>query len=401
MAGERRPDGDFRRLEVADFPDHDDVGVLTQDGPEGAGKGQPDFRADIALVDSGHFVFDRILHGDDPLVNGVDFVEIGVERCGFSRAGRAGDQDDPVGLLNDLADDLFIAFAQAKLAEPDEFLAAHEEAQAYAFPVGGGQGGDADVNVLALDPHADTAILRQALLGDIHVRHDLDARNDGGLEPGQLRRERGLVEDAVHAVADTELVFHGLHVDIRRAFLVGLPDDLVHETDNGRFLIQLAQIGLHQGFVGGDLNTMVILHQLFHRVGADAVELLGGVGDVAQEGQRQLDAHAGGQAQGIHEARVEGVVGGHHQGVVLNGVGDDVVLEDGPGGQFLQDGRINGQGAEPEEGEVQHRGQRLQEGLLGGEPLRHGGAGQGDVILLGLLEQGGDLGLGEHARPLE
>ena len=46
---------------------------------------------------------------------------------------------------------------------------------------------------------------------------------------------------------------------------------------------------------------------LVERVGADAVELLRGLGDVGGRAQREADAHAGGQAQGIDQARAERV----------------------------------------------------------------------------------------------
>ena len=43
MAGERRLDRDLRGLEVADFADQDDVGVLAQEGRSAAAKLRPMF----------------------------------------------------------------------------------------------------------------------------------------------------------------------------------------------------------------------------------------------------------------------------------------------------------------------------------------------------------------------
>ena len=48
---------------------------------------------------------------------------------------------------------------------------------------------DAEVDVAALDRQPDAAVLRQALLGDVEVGHDLDARDDAGDHP------RGIVVD--------------------------------------------------------------------------------------------------------------------------------------------------------------------------------------------------------------
>jgi hypothetical protein len=72
-----------------------------------------------------------------------------------------------------------------------------------------------------------------------------------------------------------------------------------------------------------------VLHHPLDRLGADAVELLDGAADVGMQREGQFDAHARGQAQRIDQAGVEGVVGGHLQGAVLDRDGDDVVLEDG------------------------------------------------------------------------
>ena len=48
VAGLRGLDGDLRRLEVADFADHDDVRVLAQEGAQRAGEGQAHLRVDVA-----------------------------------------------------------------------------------------------------------------------------------------------------------------------------------------------------------------------------------------------------------------------------------------------------------------------------------------------------------------
>ena len=42
VAGERRLDGDLRRLEVADFADEDDVGVLAQEAAQRGGEVEAD-----------------------------------------------------------------------------------------------------------------------------------------------------------------------------------------------------------------------------------------------------------------------------------------------------------------------------------------------------------------------
>ena len=50
--GERRLDGDLRRLRVADFADHDLVGVVAQDRPQAARERQPLLLVDRNLRDA-------------------------------------------------------------------------------------------------------------------------------------------------------------------------------------------------------------------------------------------------------------------------------------------------------------------------------------------------------------
>ncbi|MNR99701.1 hypothetical protein D3C72_309410 [compost metagenome] len=58
-------DGDSRRFGVADFADHDDVGVLTQDGAQTSGEGQAYLGAHAYLNHAGQVQFDRVLDRDD------------------------------------------------------------------------------------------------------------------------------------------------------------------------------------------------------------------------------------------------------------------------------------------------------------------------------------------------
>ena len=75
------------------------------------------------------------------------------------------------------------------------------------------QHADAQVDRVAADVQLDAAVLRQPALGDVEVRHDLDA---AGMAGGQVaRRRHHLVEHAVAAVAHLVLVLERLEVDVR------------------------------------------------------------------------------------------------------------------------------------------------------------------------------------------
>ena len=70
---------------------------------------------------------------------------------------------------------------------------------------------------------------------------DLDARRHRQGEV--LGRRRHFVKRAVHAVADLELVFERLEVDVRRAVLHGLVQHEVHEPHDRRGTDQLLESG--------------------------------------------------------------------------------------------------------------------------------------------------------------
>ena len=77
-------DGDLSGFTVAHFTDHDDVGVLPQDGAQGVGKGQADLLVHLNLVDARQLVLHRLFHGDDLVGVGIDLGQGRVKRGGFA-----------------------------------------------------------------------------------------------------------------------------------------------------------------------------------------------------------------------------------------------------------------------------------------------------------------------------
>ena len=145
-------------------------------------------------------------------------------------------------------------------------------------------------------PDLDAAVLGQALLGDVHLRENLDARRDGLLE--LRRRVHDLVEDAVDAVPHAIFAFVGLDVNVRRTALDRIRQDDVHEPDDGRFLALVDEsfevdrllLGLLDDLEGGvgRVHDRHLLHDLFQLEGVRRPVVL-----VDGERERVLGRHDG------------------------------------------------------------------------------------------------------------
>ena len=186
-------------------------------------------------------IFDRVLDGDDLVFRGLDLGERRVERRGLARAGRPGDEHHAVRLLDELAelDQHLVIEAEDVEAEVLE-LRVHrllvEDSDDAIFAVRGRDDRDAEVDGAAGQAQLEAAVLRDALLGDVELRHDLDAGDDRGVMALVDRIER-LVEHAVDAVLDDDFVVAGLDVNVRGPALDGVEDDRVDELDDRRRLL--------------------------------------------------------------------------------------------------------------------------------------------------------------------
>ena len=108
------------------------------------------------------------------------------------------------------------------------------------------------ISLPAGEANLDRAVLRQAPLGDVERGHDLDARGERRLEAG--RRLHDVVEDAVDAEADAEVVLEGLDVDVARPPLDRVGHQRVDELDERSFLRRALQLG--------EVDRFLVAHDL-------------------------------------------------------------------------------------------------------------------------------------------
>ena len=110
---------DRRRLQVANFTDHDYVRCLAQNGTQRDRKGQPDIRIYLHLIDAVHPVLDRLLDRDDFAVGFVDEIEAGIERARLAGTGRPRHEQNPVRQAKQSLEPLLIVAEKSKVREPE------------------------------------------------------------------------------------------------------------------------------------------------------------------------------------------------------------------------------------------------------------------------------------------
>ena len=139
----------------------------------------------------------------------------------------------PLGWASSPVKAVCAAPAKAQRCKIELHAGSVEDAQHDALAEHGGHGGDAQVDLLAAHGGLDAAVLRQPPLGDVEVRHDLDARGHGGAH-GERQRLDGR-QDAVEPVADAHAVLARLDMDVGGLRFHGAGDELVHEANDRRF----------------------------------------------------------------------------------------------------------------------------------------------------------------------
>ena len=106
-----------------------------------------------------------------------------------------------------------------------------EDADDRVFAVHARHHRDAEVDGLARHAQAEAAVLRHALLGDVELGHDLDARQDRAVKPLGDRPHRRL-QHAVDAVLHIHRIVLRLDVNVARAPLDRREDGRVDEADD-------------------------------------------------------------------------------------------------------------------------------------------------------------------------
>src|SRR3977135_709839 len=220
VPGERRLDGDLRRLRIADLAHHDLVRVVPQNRAQPACEGEALLLVHGYLQHPRQLVLDRVFDRDDLVASGLSLGERRVQGGGLATAGGTCAQQHaggPGGGAAQLFDDvpLETQHIQPQAAHLGERLLV-EDAQHRVFAEDAGNDRHAEVNRAAVYGDLESAVLGDTPLGNVQLRHYLDTRNDllGELATAYGRNAR---EHAIQAIAHHQPARDRLEVNVAGA----------------------------------------------------------------------------------------------------------------------------------------------------------------------------------------
>jgi hypothetical protein len=309
----------------------------------------------------------------------------------------------PYGKRRPLSKSAKASGPEAELGHVELEVALVEQAEDHLFAEERREGGDPVVHFPPGHLDLDAPVLGQPPLGDVELRHDLDAGGDSGLEP-----QRGLhdvVEDPVDAVADPEGFLVGLDVDVRRRLLDRVGQDQVHQLDDRGVLGGLAELRGVDGVlvVLQRLDVLVVerLHDVFDHAGRIVV-LVDRVPDGGLRRDDGLDLEPGHELDVVDGEDVARVGHGDGEDVACAIDGDDLVFLRDLGRDELNDDPVDLEVGQVDGGDAVLAAQERRDVVFADEPQLHqvgaDAAARRLLLLQGLVELfAGDEGrLDEH-----
>src|SRR5262245_39603212 len=241
MSGKSGADGDVRGFKVSDFTDHNDIGVLAHYMTKPFCESEADLGIDMNLIDPVHLIFDRILDRDDLAVGDIDSLESTIKCCALTAACGSGDEENTVRFGRHLTHFFVKVVGESQSAKVNQRgIRPVENTHDDAFSVHRRQRRNAKVDFFSQHLELDASILRKPPLSNIEFGHQLDARNDRGSQ--RIRRSVHILQHAIHAVAQTQLLLKGLDMNVARTRLNRPGNDEIDQPNDGYFGSQISQM---------------------------------------------------------------------------------------------------------------------------------------------------------------
>ena len=227
VPGERGLHHHGGRFLVAGFSDQDDLGILPEDGPQGAGEVQSCPLVDLNLNEPGTVELDGVFYGVDVAVRCVEFRQEGVQQRRLSGPRGTGHREDAGGTIDEAcAQTLHRVVVQSARFEI-EILRLSEDPNHEALRLARGKGADPQVVVSISEDDAGPSVLWLPPDRRVHSTDRLGSRDDG-LEFVD-RQFRAQAKDSVDAVANESATPTCLSMDVGRSDLRAFGHEAVED----------------------------------------------------------------------------------------------------------------------------------------------------------------------------
>src|SRR5208283_2104241 len=375
-----------------DFAHQNDVGILPQEGAQRGRKVQADLFLHLHLIDAAQLKLDRVFRRHDVGIGLVEARNRGVQRVRLARSGWSRDQHHAVRLQDGFLklDQRFRLEAEFGHIEPQVFFI--EQAEHDLLAPERRQRGNAEVELLSLarDLHFehDAAVLRQALLADVKLRHDLQARSDRVFQLQGRIHDR--LQNAVNAEAHAEFSLVRLHVDVAGPALHGIGQHQVHELDDGSFIRSLFEFLERDLFLFAlDLDVAriaALIDRLHYRFQLfffrSAVGLVDPFNDGTLRSHDRFDVEPGHELDIVHGKNIGGIDHGDSERSAHAAERQDLITPCGFERNQLDDDRINFEVGKIDGGHAILAREEVGDILVGEEAQLHQSRSEADVRLL-------------------
>ena len=119
---------------------------------------------------------DRIFDGDDVVNRVIEFVEGGIKRRRFARAGRTGDQDQTMRSIHRDFELLEGVGVQTQLVDAGREVGFIQQTEHDLLAMHRRHDRDAQIVIFATHANAHAPVLGQTALSNIQTAHDFEAR---------------------------------------------------------------------------------------------------------------------------------------------------------------------------------------------------------------------------------
>ncbi len=177
--------------------------------------------------------------------------------------------------MNELGEDIEAFLGHTEIRQLEQHTRLVKQTKDYPLSEGRGNGGNADIDVLVCQPYLYPPILWKPLLRNVQFRHDLDSGYEGRLNV--FRRGEFVVQDAVNAVPDLQLVLVGFHVDIACPGLDRLREHEIDKSDDRRVAGLIQEVARSLNFGQDQVAVLIAMHIFDDILGRGTTHLVGRV----------------------------------------------------------------------------------------------------------------------------